>query len=371
MSGNAQLVEFARIPTSGARAVEHFELADQHYLVVPQLAVDVAGATSDMNGGDSSADVLVLRHGVAGGALFEEFQRLSVPGGEDAEFFRIGDRSFLAVASIRSGAGPYDYAQPQYVFEWVGERFELFQSIDGYAAKQWRHIPVGNRHFLGLAQGVALPGHHDANQPSRLYEWNGERFTEFQEVDSAWGYNWHPFTIDSQHYLAYADHVRPSVLLRWDGTRFVEVQALAPTSGRAFADFTIGGQSYLVVARLQEDSLVLRWDGEQFVAHQTLRGPGGRELAVIDTADALFLIRVNFITGTPHDPVTALNSVLYRWESGQFDVAEEFPTTGGTDVTSWVDAELGRVVAVSNSLSPQIRFATNTVVYRFATRRAA
>ena len=60
-----------------------------------------------MNGGDSDTDLLLLNR--AGGRL-EPWATLPAPGGEDAEFFTIGDRSFLAVASIRTGAGPYQFA---------------------------------------------------------------------------------------------------------------------------------------------------------------------------------------------------------------------------------------------------------------------
>jgi hypothetical protein len=79
----------------------------------------------------------------------------------------------------------------------------------------------------------------------------------------------------------------------------------------------------------------------------------------------LYLVRVNFILGTPKDPRTDLVSQLYHWTDGRFAVVEEFPTTGGTDVALLPDPE-GVVLAVSNSLSPDVRFAAGTVVYRFA-----
>lgn len=359
------MTELARIPTSGARAVETFAIDGHRYLVIPQLAVDVADTPANMNGGDSTAaDVLVLRS--AGGAAFAPFQRLPVPGGEDAEFFRIGDRAFLAVACIRAGRGPYDYARPQQIFEWVDGRFAPFQSIDGYAAKQWRHFDIGDRHFLALAQGVALPGHEQANQPSRIYEWTGERFAAYQDVDSAWGYNWAHLTIGDDHFVAYADHVRPSVLLRWDGSGFVEHQVLAERHGRAFAEIERDGERFLVVARLLENSQVLRWDGGRFVEHQDLDGPACRELLVLEVGGQLFVVRVNFITGTPAAPTTALDSQVYRWQDGRLLPTRRFATTGGTDVTGWTDPREGLLIAVSNSLGPDVRFRADTVIYRFA-----
>jgi hypothetical protein len=362
----ALLEPISTILTTGARAVEAFEIDGARYLVIPQLALDVPGTPADMNGGDSSATaVRVLRRGAGAAGLFEDFQSLPAPGGEDAEFFRIGPRAFLAIATIRDGAGPYDYAQPQRIYAWNGRQFGLFQEVDGYAAKQWRHFEIRGRHFLALAQGVALPGHDAANLPSRIYAWDGGKFAPFQDVDSAWGYNWHLLEIDGTDYLAYADHVRPSVLLRWTGERFAFAQVLAEQHGRAFADFSREGVRYLAVAQLQGASRILRWDNREFVPHQVLDSPAAREWSVVSCGEDLYVIRVNFIAGTPQAPVTALSSQVYRWQDGQLIIAEEFPTTGGTDATAWGDPEHGTLVAVSNSLTADARFAASTVIYRF------
>jgi hypothetical protein len=358
----SRLTELYRIPTSGARAVEPFELDGRSFLAIPQLAMDVPGAPAHMNGGDSNTDLLILRADASG---YQEHQRLPVPGGEDAEFFRIGDRAFLAAASIRSGSGPYNFAPEQRIFSWDGDGFVPFQSVPGFAGKQWKHIPIGERHFLGLAQGVSLPGTEADNLPSRLYEWDGERFAPFQDVSSQWAYNWHPFTLGDQHFLAHADNVAPSMLLRWDGDSFVEYQELADRHCRAFADFTVDDEHYLLVARLQSESELLRWDGERFVPHQKLDNPGARELAVIHGERGLYVLRVNFIRGTPDAPTSALTSQLYRWESGALHVVEEFPTTGGTDVAVFADPAGDTLIGISNSLSPDIRFAADTRIYRF------
>ncbi|MFE7123507.1 hypothetical protein [Streptomyces sp. NPDC057617] len=356
------LTEAQSIPTSGARAVEPFELNGMHLLAIPQLAYDIPGGRIDMNGGDSDTDLLLLRRGDKG---YEPFQRIAVPGGEDAEFFRIGDRAFLAVASIRRGKGPYEYATDSRVLEWNGESFVPFQSFRGFAAKQWKHFTYDGRHFLALAQGVVVPGHEAENRPSRIYTWDGERFAHLQDIDSRWGYNWHAFELDGHHFLAYADHVRPSVLYRWDGERFEPYQELADRHGRAFAHFTVDGIAHLLVARLQSPSQLLRWDGGKFAVHQTLPGPGAREFAVIHGHDGtLYVVRVNFVLGTPADPTTALNSELYRWQDDQLTLVETFPTTGATDVAAIPD-EHGLLLAVSHSLTADIRFAARTVLYRF------
>ncbi|MFJ6393868.1 hypothetical protein ACIQJT_40530 [Streptomyces sp. NPDC091972] len=356
------LIETQSIPTSGARAVEPFEVDGMRLLAIPQLAYDIPGSQIDMNGGDSDTDLLLLRRG---DKEYEPFQRIPAPGGEDAEFFRIGERAFLAVASIRRGKGPYEYATDSHVLEWNGETFLPFQAFQGFAAKQWKHFSIGEQHFLALAQGVVVPGHEEDNRPSQIYHWDGERFTHLQDVDSKWGYNWHAFDLDGHHFLAYADHVRPSVLYRWNGERFEPHQDLADRHGRAFAHFSIEGTTYLLVARLQSQSQVLRWNGERFVVHQTLPGPGAREFAVAHGKDGtVYVVRVNFVLGTPADPTTALNSAIYQWQDDRLTLVETFATTGATDVATIPDGQ-ELLLAVSNSLTADIRFASCTVLYRF------
>jgi hypothetical protein len=51
-------------------------------------------------------------------AGFLDHVELTVPAGEDAEFFRIGEHSFLAVASIRTGRGPYGLNSHSPIFRW-------------------------------------------------------------------------------------------------------------------------------------------------------------------------------------------------------------------------------------------------------------
>lgn len=182
------LRELQRIPTSGARAVEPFHVDGIELVAIPQLARDVPGQAAGMNVGDSDTDLLLLRRV---GGRYEPYSALPAPGGEDAEFFTIGDRAFLAVASIRSGSGPYVLATPSRIFEWTGGRFVPFQSIETYAAKQWRHWRIGDRHFLALAQGLRLPAADAPDRDSVIYEWDGAAFAEFQPIPSQAAYNWH------------------------------------------------------------------------------------------------------------------------------------------------------------------------------------
>jgi EPTP domain len=350
--------------TSGARAMTAFELDAKIYLAIPQLAQDIDGQAAHMNGGDSDVSLILYQHQGSG---FVEYQRLPVSGGEDAEFFRIGDRAFLATASIRSGRGPYSYDVNSTIFEWREGRFEPFQAVPTFAAKQWRHFRIGERNFLALAQNVSLPN-LDAKNPrdSTILEWDGRAFTRFQSIPSAWGYNWRHFSISKDHFLAYADHILPSVIFRWNGSAFEPFQTLEGKGGRAFLFFEADGQSFLAFAKILGETLVYRWDGTSFVEHQILSGPGGREFAYLEHKGERYVIQVNFITGTPANPNTALQSVIYRLEAGQLKVVGTFPTAGATDAATFSSGNQA-FVAIAESLTKDVRFRTPSRIYRFGT----
>ena len=350
------------LDTSGARAVETFVHGGTRYLVVPQLAVDVAGQPAMITMGDSNVDALVYRW--QGDEGFVPHARLAVPGGEDAEFFEIDGRAFVATASLKSGTGPYELNVESLIFELKDGAFTVFQRVPTFAAKQWTHFHIGERHFIALAQGVTMEG-TEARHPSKstVYEWNGERFAEFQVIESAWGYNFAFFEIGEQRFLAYADHVARSRVMVWNGTRFEDFQLLEGKTGRAFQFFEAEGQAWLAFACLHDNTVLLRWDGSGFVEHQTLSGPGGREFVWRADAQGGELVQINFLLGSREAPITALTSVGYRFVDGKLAVQREFPTFGGTDACTFDEGGHSYLV-VANSLSAEIRFRTPSKVYR-------
>jgi hypothetical protein len=355
------LIEHQRLATSGARAVLPFHTGADLRLAIPQLAVDIPGTRPYMNGGDSNIDMLLYRWS---GGRFIEDGGLPVPGGEDAVFFQIGGAEFLATASIRTGSGPYDLNTDSVLYRRTADGWEAFQKFPTFAAKQWHYFAVGDRHFLALAQGVTIDGPVARNaRHSRIFEWDGNKFVDFQTVDGGWGYNWVDFDIDGQHFLGYADHTSHSGLMIWNGNSFAPFQEFAPQGGRAYEFFRVDDQAWLAFANLTGESFLYRWHAGRFVPHQSLGGPGAREFAVVKTAQALYLVKINFIHGTPAAPKTDLTSCIYQWKQGELVVVEEFPTSGGTDAA--VFAADGQIyVAVSNSLTGDIRFREDTVIYR-------
>jgi EPTP domain len=356
------LIEHQRLPTSGARAVLPYAIFGTQYLIIPQLSRDVEDTPAHMNAGDSDtgAPIFKWRDG-----RFVEHDTLPLTGGEDIEHFQLGGEQFLVTAGIRSGHGPYNYNIDQTLYKWNESRWDPYQTFPGFAAKQWRFFKVGGRAFLCLAQGVTL-GHVEAKNPraSRIFEWDGTQFIGFQTLAGQWGYNWESFQIDGDTYLGYADHVGESLLFKWDGSEFTPFQSFAPKAGRCFRFFSIDGVHYLAFANIQGDSGLYRWDGAAFQFHQKLSGPSGREFCIVRTEKQFYLVQVNFIEGEPSAPKTNLQSRIYRWEKGQLVLVEEFATAGATDAAAFhADGKL--YLAVSNSLTPDVRFRTDTIIYGF------
>lgn len=352
-----------RLATSGARTALPFEVDGGLFLAVPQLSEDVPDQPAHMNGGNSDLDMPIFRW-VDG--RFVEDQRIPTAGGEDVTVFTIAGRTFMATASMRTGHGPYQMNTTSQVHERVGGAWVPFQSFDTFCAKQWVAFTVGGRHFLGLAQGVTLP-HATPTVPreSRIFEWTGERFDEFQVLEGGWGYNFHAFDCGGHRFLGYADHSSASLLYRWTGAAFEPFQTIAERSGRAFRYFEQDGQCWLAFATVDSNSVLYRWTGTAFDAHQTLGVPCAREFELIRRGDALYLVRMRFIEGTPADPKTDLLSDLWKWTGDGFDLVEHFPTYGGTDATLF-EADGKSYLAVSNSLSPDIRFRQDMVIYGLA-----
>jgi hypothetical protein len=356
------LTEHQRLPTSGARAVAPYVVAGIQYLAVPQLARDVPDTPAHMNGGDSDTGAPIYRWQ---DGRFVEGGTLPLTGGEDIAVFTRDGAQYLAAAGVRTGHGPYDYNIDQVLYKLAGADWAPVQRFPGFAAKQWYFFEIGRRAFLALAQGVTL-GHIAARNPraSLIFEWDGARFVDFQTLDGQWGYNWEAVSIGSRSFLCYADHVGDSALLEWSGSTFVPFQTFAGPGGRCFRSFSADGDIYLAFANIQGDTKLYRWDGAQFAMHQILSGPGGRELCVVRSGTKVYLVQINFIEGEPSAPRTALMSRIYGWNDGGLHLLEEFPTAGGTDAAAFrVDGT--QYLAVSNSLTPDVRFRTDTVIYRF------
>jgi hypothetical protein len=361
-SASSLLQVVQHLPTTGARSVAVCERRDGIVLAVAQFAKDIPGQPPSMHGGDSNLGAPLYRWA---GQAFVECGSLSLTGGEHIEFFDIGARSFIAAASIRSGAGPYDMDVRSRLWEWVAGSIVELQSFDTFGAKQWKHFSVAGRHFLALAQGVEGPGLNPSHpRTSRIFEWQSGRFAEFQTLAGRWGYGWLPIQVNGEFLLAYADHLDRSLIYRWNGDHFEPLQAIEGGGGRSFAAFQRDGAQWLVFANIQRGVELCRWNGNAFVTHARFGAPGARAVEIVTTSGGLYLFVANFIQGTPASPRVMDQSELYAWEDSGFVLREVFRTSGAVDIVSFEAGGVPHVV-VANSLDADLRFRTDTTVYRF------
>ena len=239
------------------------------------------------------------------------------------------------------------------------------QRFPVFAAKQRVAFSFDTRHFLRLAQGAVVDGVVPRHpRESCLFEWNGERFEPFQTLDGQWDYNYAFVAFNGQRYLACADHVSGSAVLRWNGEKFATFQSFDENGGRAFRFLEADGALWMLYANLLKHTSLYRFDGTRFVPAQVLAGAGGRELCLIDGKRGRYLVRVCFITGTPKAPVVLQQSEIFRWRDDRFELVGEFTTSGATDAVSFV-VDGQRYLAVSNSLSEDVRSRTNSTPYGF------
>lgn len=356
------LRQVGSLPTSGARACEIYSIGGRLFLAVPQLAYDIAGTPAHMNGGNSNTDLLIFEWE---NGRFAPASRLPVPGGEDAEFFVIGDRRFLATASARMGAGPYQPNIDSVVYHEVDGEWLPFQRFPGFLAKQWKALRFGGRQFLALALGVTIEGVEASNpRNSTIFEWDGAGFVPFLTLDGPWGYNWTKIVVGDREFLAYADHTGKSVLLEWTGKAFELFQRFEGKTGRAFHVLPVPGPVQVAFAAIADDTVVYRWSGEKFEEMQVLSGPGGREFASIVKNGRAYLVQINFIEGSPKAPKTDLLSVIYLWSGEEWRPVDRFETFGATDA-AFFEADGKTHLVVTNSLTPDVRFSQDTVIYEF------
>jgi hypothetical protein len=134
-------------------------------------------------------------------------------------------------------------------------------------------------------------------------------------------------------------------------------------SGRALCFFATEDDSWLAFARLHEESLLYRWTGNRFARERAMSGPGGREFEWFENAGARYLVQVNFLHGSREAPQTALQSIVYEYVNRTFAIVDRFSTFGGTDATAFkVDNQ--QYLAVSNSLTADVRFRVDSNIYR-------
>ena len=275
-----------------------------------------------MNAGNSDTELLLLRRRAG---RYVPFGSLRHPGGEDAEFFRIGDRSFLAVASIRSGSGPYEYTTTSTIHEWTRRRVP---PVPVRSRPTPRSSGSTGRSATAISSGSPRDWTCRTWRPQPRLDGlrvGRHSFVEFQVDPVALGLQLAPVRGRRTVLRRPRRPPRPSLLYRWDGQRLVAHQELlrAPAGHSRTFDrrrhYLAGGRDY------PQPRACCAGTDDRFVPDQRLRGPRRAGAQRRRERDRLFVIRVNFITGHPTDPEPALNSQVYKWRDGRSSACSRVP----------------------------------------------
>ena len=360
MADSNVLEQWLSFETNGAREIAPFKIDNRQFLAIAQLAKDIPDTKANMNGGDSDLPVQIYElvdH------QLKAYQQLPAHGSESVTHFQMDGHDYLAVASIRSGSnGDYNYDTYSMLYRWDGKVFYPVQQFRGYASKDFTHFQIKDEHFLALANGVATKTGDDKNN-SVIYKYDGKQFQPFQTIPSTWGYSFHFFEMDGKPFLAFADHTSNSVIYQFDGEQFKPFQTITEVGGRAFEYFQLNNQHYLAFANISHPSVLYQFNGKQFKSVQTFDGLGGRSFNFFNLNDTSYLLQIKFITGGRDNPQTEQESPLYVWQDNEFKQTQLIKTFGGV-VANIFYLKDKLYIALANSLSKDIRFKTNSVIYR-------
>jgi hypothetical protein len=362
MMTSVSVHEYQRLETSGARGASTFTIGGKLFLAIPQLAEDIDNEQGNMNGGNSNVDsIIYLWHK----GKFLEYQRIPSHGAEAISHFSIKSRNFIAIANIRYGSNPdFDLNTQSKLYEWDGHKFIHIQNFDTFAAKHCHAFSINNNHFLAFSEGITLEDNKNSNTCSNLYKWDGDKFELYESFLSKWGYGFHSFRIDDSHYLALADHIGESIIYIWNGNKFDYFQGFFPQGGgRSFCSFTHEKTLYLAIANLTSESTIYKWNGTEFSSLQKFKGKSGRSFSVFNYQNGLYLLRSNFISGSREAPNSMLDSLIYQWQGNGFIEVNSIVTYGATQMTPF-EADGQSFIAVSNSLSKDLSFRVDSVIYR-------
>jgi hypothetical protein len=353
------LKEVQSLPASGGRDFRYFTIGSERFLA---LAETWNGTTPDVNSRIYRWD----------GTRFVEFQTILTHWATEWEYFTIGGTSYLVVANNHT-VGNFDIDSN--IYQWDGSRFVLYQSIPTRGASGWKSFTIGAETFLAVANNGG--NYRNYNVDSVIYKWNGTQFVAFQSIPTNAALRWEFFTIGTDSFLAVANYSTDftttfnidSRIYRWDGAKFTEFQAI-PTSGAHYwKSFTIGSNRFLAVANLHSgpnrtnleiDSKIFKWDGTRFAEFQAIRTTGAVSWDFVAFNGNYYLAAASWKNDAGS---YQLDSKVYRWNGTNFEEFLTVPGIGASDCAFYTfDNNLYLGVAnVGGSSGPNV----DSRLYRF------
>ena len=262
------------------------------------------------------------------------------------EYFTIADKCYLAVANFE----PRSTGQPKSViYQWNGQEFVVFQNVETRGVKKFIFFKIGIEPFLS----VVSVSHE--NVDSAIYKWRNNSFDKFKELRRNGRYGASAaFVIKNETFIAFA-HDRFFSVFKWSGEQFLEVQSKNTYGARDVKSFKMNGQIFLAIANFDDGSKtnIFKWNGNDFVSFKSVRTYGAIAWHPFVLCGQTFLGVANNVG----------KSVVYQATGSRFVKYQEFSTQGAHGMTSFVHRGHTYLV-VANALSGKREFNINSTVYK-------
>jgi len=311
----SEFIEFQSIPTQEATTWEFFTINDENF-----LALGNGASNSELFHWNDSKFI-----------LFQSFPKMGQVG--DWEFFSINNKYYLAAAVYKINNVHNTTSK---VYEWSGSKFVEFQSFTTYGAFDWEFFSIDNKHYLALANSL---NHHTGTTliNSKIYQWNNNKFTDFQTIETDSATDWKYFSIDQNHYLSLTtgrawhdypnsiaspvDYETDSKIYQWNGNTFVEIQSISTNKDRDWEYFTINNKHYLVTANTSNssttnlNSIIYEWNGSKFAEFQSISTHAARDWEHFVIDEHHYLVVANNRQAFDYKSNTNVNSTIYKWSN--------------------------------------------------------
>lgn len=248
--------------------------------------------------------------------------------------FQIGSEMFLALPQYYNGS----YNVDSLIFRWTGSGMELVQTIDTTGATSFKAFEIGGETYLAVANHYNGSTH---TLTSFIYKWNGSQFVSSQSLVKSTMYEWVFFTIGSNHYLlAVYTQVGNSEIFQWNGTQFdfsTPFQSIPTVTAHGARFFTIDGEHYLAFAEQNSggnyfiNSRIYKWNGTQFDTATPLQsiptvGPHECDFVSVGTGPSTrhFLIYGSYYNGSNFNTTAQ----VLEWNGTQFELLHEIVWMG-------------------------------------------
>eukprot|EP00050_Salpingoeca_kvevrii_P001986 m.184388 g.184388 ORF g.184388 m.184388 type:complete len:470 (+) comp10508_c0_seq2:418-1827(+) len=191
------------ITTQGASKLTLFEMDNSYF-----LAIACFRAAAQPSNYTTQSLILKYSIAMHKFSANSPFQRLPTTGAKDIEYFEIDGQRFLAVANQRTvgtivpiESYIYKYNNDTGIFD----TSTPWQTIVTNSAGDWEHFEVGGHHYLALAQATNMQN----AEPSYIYRYDAvsQRFdnlTPFASATLVGAAHWHSFSIGRRFFLAAA-----------------------------------------------------------------------------------------------------------------------------------------------------------------------